>query len=297
MLMLSKKATDLIVPGRIIGSTDGQPWLVLSSVLTSNGHKFRLADLGGTLVPTPPDFQPISFQAARFAAMLRRAFNPDIDQYVKEYIRAAGLPVDQGMNWAKYLYKIMSPTRLGAPSGPAGEEYADETIGQYIIPLVMGHRGILDSSNEHGFQQKIKSFPPEVQEMPLDKQVSLFLQKSFKYRIGEARRYCRETLQGQDVSEDVTGESFVSTTPEDEGEGGMSPLETQEHATGTRSFQEVEEGIELRGLPDTVEELRDRQVRHSPFLLDTQEIPASRGPAVHAAPFPSTSGAHVIRRD
>ena len=105
----SKVATSrLLAPGRIVGSIDGQPWLVLSSIKTKDGLSFKLADLMGSPVSIPPHFDPVPIRFSRFAAMLHLAFNKDIDAMMKALIRDAQLPVDQSMNWAKFLYSTLA---------------------------------------------------------------------------------------------------------------------------------------------------------------------------------------------
>ena len=129
--MGSMKLADsrLLQPGRVVGSTDGSAWLVLSSIRTGSGLQFRLADLAGRPAPTPHDFDPVHPKFAHLAAMLRRlAFNPDFDEYVKAYIRRAGLPLDPSMNWAKYLQ-----SRLGPQLGTFDPEITDEAIHHIIF--------------------------------------------------------------------------------------------------------------------------------------------------------------------
>jgi hypothetical protein len=227
----------LVVPGHVVGSTDGQPWLVLSRMNTKDGAVYKLADLMGSPIPTPPHFDPVPFRIARIASLIRLAYNRQFDDYVKDSIRQAGLPVDQDMNWAKYLYKILAsklPTH--------DEEIIDETIHEIIIRVLL-NRHALDPNNPNGFQQKIQGFkwaPGQTEELPLEKQVTEFLKKSFRFRKEEAIKYA-ERLQGGEGETDP--KDFLST--EAEGDEDTSPIETIEHGTGMQDFQHTEENLDL----------------------------------------------------
>ena len=227
----------LAVPGHVIGSTDGRSWLVLSSVSTKDGVSYKLADLAGNPVPTPPDFDPVPFRAARIATLLKTAFDKNVDVYVKAYIRDADLPVDQSMAWDKYLYQIFS-TALRAV-GVVDEDYIDETIRD-IVTKVMGDRHVLSEQFSHIVRNFTKK-NPKFSKLPLEKQVTDVLKNSFRKRIGEARRYAREVILGQDVSEGVTNNSLISMTPEEE--GGPSLLDVMEAPSS--QFEQAEENVEL----------------------------------------------------
>ena len=231
-------ASRLLVPGHIVGSSDGQPWLVTSSLKTKDGVRFKLADLMGRSIDTPPRFDPVPFRIARIATLLRLAYNKDFDEYVKSAIRAAGLPVDQSMNWAKYLYKIF-PRYLPTHD----EEIIDEALHEIIIRVLV-NRNVLSPENPSGFQQSIEKYPQEVQGLSLEKQVTEFLKKSFTFKIDETVKYVNRVLKGQAPGEDEEpGQDLFSLEPE-EGEG-ESLLNTKEQGTGIQDFQQMEENIDL----------------------------------------------------
>src|SRR4051812_32699572 len=97
---------SLIRAGSIVHTVNGGVYRCTAKLASGGESIFRLADLQGKPVPVPADFRPISPALARFAAWMRLAFNQDFDLYVKEYIRAAGLPVDPTMDWAKWFNKV-----------------------------------------------------------------------------------------------------------------------------------------------------------------------------------------------
>jgi hypothetical protein len=166
-------ASRLLAPGRIVGSIDGQPWLVLSSIKTKDGLQFKLADLSGSPVSTPPHFDPIPIRFARFASMLHLAYNKDIDAMMKALIRDAQLPVDQGMNWAKYLYSTL------APQLPTKDEDKVDEVLHFIIFKIL-ERHILTEKFPGIVENFIKT-NPQFKDMPLDKKVSVILKN---YLVG-----------------------------------------------------------------------------------------------------------------
>ena len=251
----------LLQPGHIIGSSDGSAYIITSSIMTGEGFHYRLADLRGRPVYTPAQFDPVPFNHARIGAWLRLlAYNKEFDTYIKAYLQQAGLPIDPSMNWAKYLQ-----TTIGPQLGTFDAEIQDEAIHYIIIkvlspstPLASGEvfgRDFLNPSNPHGLQNAIESFKakaranPEkyknnINDMPLEKQVTEVLKKHFAWRADEARRYVKEVLQGQDVSEGVEGESFVDINPQ-EGEEGGGILDMPDQATGTQDFEEAMTDVDM----------------------------------------------------
>ena len=251
--MVFRRMADfrLLTAGRVVGSTDGMVWLVHSSIRTKNGLHFKLADLAGNAVPTPPGFDPVPPRMARLASIIRLAYNVDFDLYVKEYISEAAKAgsfgeefvnkptqaIDPGMNWAKFFQKALAPYL-----GTTDSETQDEGVS-YIINLVLLERKTLLQPR---FQEIVDNFTaknPKFPELPVAKQITIILMNNFGRRGQEGRRYVREVLQGQDVSEGVTGESFVGIEPETE--EGTSPVETREHGVGEKDFYDVEQDVEM----------------------------------------------------
>jgi hypothetical protein len=247
-------ASRLLAPGRIVGSIDGQPWLVLSSIKTKDGLQFKLADLSGSPVSTPPHFDPIPIRFARFASMLHLAYNKDIDAMMKALIRDAQLPVDQGMNWAKYLYSTL------APQLPTKDEDKVDEVLHFIIFKIL-ERHILTEKFPGIVENFIKT-NPQFKDMPLDKKVSVILKnylvggKGFMGRKQEAIRYLKRIIEGQDISADeveqgLLEDTHVSLTPDtspettETGEGASSILDVPQYATGTQAQEQVEEDTDM----------------------------------------------------
>jgi hypothetical protein len=252
MLPCKVAASRLLAPGRIVGSIDGQPWLVLSSIKTKDGLQFKLADLTGSPVSTPPHFDPIPIRFARFASMLHLAYNKDIDAMMKALIRDAQLPVDQSMNWAKYLYSTLAPLL------PTKDEDKIDEVLHFIIFKVW-ERHILTDQLPGIMENFIKS-DPQFAKKPLDKQISWILKN---YLVGgrgagwpgrkqEAVRYLKRIIEGQDtptadIDKGVGEDTLVSMEPAvnegEESEGSI--LDTPEYATGTQAQEQVEDDIDM----------------------------------------------------
>jgi hypothetical protein len=240
MVISKLAASRLLVPGCIVGSTDGQPRLVLSRISTKDGVVCKLADLMGKPVLTPSDFDPVPMRIARIATLLKLAYNKQVDAYVKDGIRDAGLPVDQSMQWDNYLYEIFAKSLKKV--GIIDEEDIDETIHHVIY--LMFQRHILDQQLPHIIENFTKSpKQPDFAGLPLEKQITKVLKSNFIDRVGEAQKYAREVIQGQDVSENVTGDSLLSMTPEEEGEPGL--LDIMQSPNYTRDLNRAENNAEL----------------------------------------------------
>ena len=64
----------------------------------------------------------------KISALVRLAFNPDFDSYVKTAIEAKGLPVDPKMDWAKWLEGVYRSS-----VSPLKAELRDEAIHHMLI--------------------------------------------------------------------------------------------------------------------------------------------------------------------
>jgi len=232
--MSNSKFSPLIRAGAIIHTVDNKIFRCTSKLASNDGVlKFRLADLQGKPVQLPADFRPISPALARFAAWMRYivAYNKDFDMYVKEYIRAAGLPVDPEMNWAKFLSAVVAPKLISRDP-----EVQDEALHQIIIKA-LAERSILDANNPNGFSNAIKKFPPAVQNLPLAKQVTRFLEKAFAWRVKEANEYIRRFVF-QDQADSMWGGEEPDATD-------VNLLDTKDNIGGTEGYDIAEADIEV----------------------------------------------------
>jgi hypothetical protein len=213
------KIARLFEAGSIISDANGSMFRVRAKTAGPGGVVFKLADMQGKPVPTPTDFHPINHYAAKLAKWMRFvvAYNADWDQYVKEYIRAAGLPVDESYNWAKWFQAKFLPKLKG------DDEVKDEAIHHTIV-TALAHRKALDPNNPSGFQNVIKRFPAGVQSLPLEKQVTQFLLTLFSGRVQEANQFI-DKVQRPD------SDSISEPTKDDPNENGRNAIDVQNYAT------------------------------------------------------------------
>jgi hypothetical protein len=187
------KLSHLIRVGSIVYSVDGSMYRCTSK-LASGGSvsRFQLTDLQGKPVKViQPGWKPISPALARFASWMRWvvAYNKDFDLYVKEYIAAAGLPIDPTMNWSRFFSARIAPKLMSRDP-----EVQDEAI-HHIIINALAERSILEN-----FKDAIKKFPAHIRELPLERQVTTFLMQNFNWRIAEANRYIQQFIFQENTS-------------------------------------------------------------------------------------------------
>jgi hypothetical protein len=229
------KFAHLIQPGAVVETIGGGVYRVVSKIASSGEFTFKLADMQGNPVPVPTDFKPVTPALARFAAWMRYvvAYNEDFDTYVKEYIRAAGLPVDHEMNWAKFFQAKIAPKLISHDPG-----ITDEALHQIIIKS-LAERKILDSSNPSGFAHAIKKFPASIRNLPLEKQVRAFLVQAFTWRVSEANKYIQTV-----VFQEGTDSMWETENGEEDGKE-TNRLDTEELATGLGSYNQIEADVDI----------------------------------------------------
>jgi hypothetical protein len=241
------KLSSLLIPGKLAFTLNGDAYRVTSKVATDELASFKLADLNGKPVQTPANFHPVSAALARTAAWMRFvfAYNADFDLYVKEYIKAAGLPVDKDMNWAKWFQSIYPRKLYGITKDP---EVVDEAIHQVII-TALAHRKDLTKFDPN-------RLPEGARQQPLEKQVTTYLEWLFKKRVSEAYDFIKDKLQPEEETsidegwdEDSTHTFGPGSQPGKQDVGGnRSIIDTEEYATPPD--QSSDEAHDLAGLRD-----------------------------------------------
>ena len=241
---MNPKVSHLIRAGAIVHTVNGGVFRCTSKIASSEGIRFRLADLQGKPVPTPADFRPISPALARFAAWMRLAYNKDFDLYVKESIKAAGLPVDPTMNWSRFFAAKVAPKLMSKDP-----EIQDEAIHQIIVKTLVERNAL---SN---FSAAIKKFPPHIQEKPLDRQVTVFLMQIFNWRIREANDYIKDFIF-QDQTSSMWAEG-------DNGEGAedVNLLDNAESTTSQGGYDTVDTDVDVAHFRKGFERFLDEKFR------------------------------------
>ncbi len=219
------KLARLISAGQLVHAIDGSVYRVLSTSKDGDGFTFKLANLQGQPCPIPADFHPVNPVMARFASLLRiLSYNKDLTKIVNSMIEQHGFPTDPKMDWSAYVQEAMAPA-LAAVSPDF--DLQDEAIYQVIV------RALLDRDILADFPTAIKKFPPGVQKLPVERQVSEYLKKAFVWRIQEAKKY----MQTVQPSEEMSLEQPAHDTESGE---SYSLLDTEEHATGTEDYADAD---------------------------------------------------------
>jgi hypothetical protein len=266
---MNSKVSRLIRVGSLIHSAEGEIYRCTSKVASQGDVIFRLANLQGKSVQTPKGFCPIPSSFVRFAAWMRYvvAYNKDFDMYVKAYIQQAGLPVDHTMDWAKWFSTTIGPKLMSRDI-----EIQDEAIHQIIIQT-LAERSVLDSSNPNGFSHAIKRFPERIQNLPLERQVTVFLFQAFMWRVSAANDYIKKVIFQKDT------ESMWGGTEEQ----GINLLDTEEHAN-MGDYSAVDADIDIdrfrRGFSDYLHNKYDEGLAEpvlTLFDLLYEEIKESNG--------------------
>jgi hypothetical protein len=224
---MNAKFSPLIRAGAIVHSADGSVFRCTSKLASEGTVRYCFADLQGKPVQPPTDFFPVTAALARHAAWMRYivAFNKDFDQYVKEYIRESGLPVDETMNWAKWFAAVIAPKLMSRD-----EEEQDEAI-HHIIINALAKRKVLSR-----FEERIHSFPEKTQSETLERQVTLFLIQTFMWRVEEANNYIKKVMRQENT------DSMWSPGNDDSKE--VNVLDTEEHAS-EGEYEAVETDIDI----------------------------------------------------
>jgi hypothetical protein len=131
----AQKLASRVEPGQMIEFADGSRRRVLGKSASATGVRLVLARVGGQDVVDIEKFSalgPVSPAMRRLASFVHRvlAYDAQLDEYVKTAIRDAGLPVDNTINWSKFLYRIYTPLLLPLTKDP---NLIDEAIHDVVI--------------------------------------------------------------------------------------------------------------------------------------------------------------------
>jgi hypothetical protein len=218
--------------------------IVASSVTPDKEPSLRISDLlGKTTSVKATDLGIVTRGEARLGRFMRfYAYNSDIDRYVKETIRAAGLPVDDSWNWSAWFSRKFAPYLMSK----------DPDVQTDAIFDVLANN-LWENNGLKKWQEVIKSFPEEVQNLSVEKQITAYLVKLFKWKIGQANRYIRNRM---DSPEDVEMVSMEGEYGPEGGNGGDSESETYnildspEHATPPVGQEEFEVNSDTKRFRD-----------------------------------------------
>lgn len=173
-LVVAKMATRADVgflPGQIL-NLEGGVFRVEAKIFDPKGSRFRLASLDGSKILSveAKDLRPMSPLEVRVARFVHLAFNKDFDMYVKESVRSHGFPVDEDMDWSRWW-----EAKTRGKFGYAGEDLRDEAVHNLIIWALVENNKLADFDPSR--------LNPEIQKLPLEKQITSFLQRVFSDRL------------------------------------------------------------------------------------------------------------------
>lgn len=240
-------------PGQIVRGIDLSVYRVMSKIAGPEGAVVRMANLNGEPVELPPNFTPIGSRMAHFASamFLHLAYNKDFDLYVRAYCEQAGLPIPVGpdgqpFHWAEWLQNTIVP-KLHVPSDSMADREAikDEAIHEMLFNE-LGHRNVLSK-----FKSRIKKFRKKdpatgkyndyVKNLPVAKQLTVYLTQIFKWRIEEMNRKIKDITPPEEES--MVRDDWQGGHAEEE--EGQNILETKEHSKDLGEIQSVESAHDI----------------------------------------------------
>lgn len=242
-----------IDPGQIITTREGRSFRVKAKIASPSGEKYQLTNIAGTQKLTLSSSELAkkglitSPKMMRFVATLRMiaVYGLEIDKIVKEAIKESGYPIDEAQNWDKWFQKNYISRLLGANSaGGDDEDLVDEAISHVLVQELYDRKALskFDPSR----------VPADVQNKPLDKQITFFLTYMFGNRLGDARDFISKHVGWKkNKDEDTPSQSQTQLFQETEEDGTeFNILDTEEHAQPNRSVSDIEEEDELKTIRD-----------------------------------------------
>ena len=251
------KIASSVSAGQSFDMVDGSRLRIHQVASSPDGMVLRTKDQTGKMATlTVKQFAtrgPVSPAMRRLASFVRLALSKNIDLYVKEAIKAAGLPVDPTMNWSSYVNKVYAPMFLKTTNE---QDLWDDAISEMLMHELF----------ENKFIQK--HFKPEdwTQDAELDKKVTAFVKQFLKFRreqavinlkklrgigTGETQK---DLLKGQNVS--VTGLETSADRGKDQTESSANIVDMlpESHEKSMRDVNDYEGMEDVQGFLDAFKE-------------------------------------------
>ncbi len=243
----AQKIASRAEPGQRIELADGSRIRVLQKSASPQGLRFVVAGDGGTQALSLRQLAalgPMSPGMLRLASFVRHvlAFDASVDAYVKEAIRAAGLPVDPTMNWSKYLDRMYTPITRKLTQD---EDLRDEAVLDMVVKELIFNQMLSpsDTAKSH--------FNPDhasLQGKELANKVTAFLTSLFEHRKEDVVSYVKKQMgngmRGQ------KGEEFTPSLDEPLDDSGDSGVLTR----GDRLVADNDDNFDLRDSEEEVHE-------------------------------------------
>ncbi len=183
-----RKISSLVNTGQTLETVDGRRFFVTAKVAVAGGPSFRLVTPTASQYVTArqlAEMDPLAPGLVRLAHVLRfYAFNKDFDLYIKDAIRAEGLPVDPTAHWDRFFQKIYRPMLadyMRSRGVKPDDEVIDEAIHATIIDALLSREGLSK------FRPSSKGKGKQYTEGQA-RQVTKFLSNLFEYEKTRAKR-------------------------------------------------------------------------------------------------------------
>jgi hypothetical protein len=239
--------------GQIVSDSQGIQYRVASTNSGPHGSVISLSDLQG---------KPVHLSAA---AIRRIAYNHHFDLYILSYIERYNQanpskelpyplgPDGQPFRWSRWFQSEIATKLITPVKGPAGDDLKDEAIHEMIF-TVLGQRKILDQ-----FRTKIKSFHKDIGKLDEAKQLTVFLCKSFRFRVSEMNEELRQQKMYNSPTPDQEISMWQPVRGEEQDDAEQNILDTEEHGSDV-DFESPEAKMEVakfrKGFARWVEEPR-----------------------------------------
>jgi hypothetical protein len=239
--------------GQIVSDSQGIQYRVASTNSGPQGSVISLSDLQG---------KPVHLSAA---AIRRIAYNHHFDLYILSYIERYNQanpgkelpyplgPDGQPFRWSRWFQSEIATKLITQVKGPAGDDLKDEAIHEMIF-TVLGQRKILDQ-----FRTKIKSFHKDIGKLDEAKQLTVFLCKSFQFRVSEMNKELRQQKMYNSPTPDQEISMWQPVRNEEQDDAEQNILDTEEHGSDV-DFESPEAQMEVakfrKGFARWVEEPR-----------------------------------------
>ena len=254
----AQKIASTVSAGQSFDMVDGSRLRIHQVASSPDGMVFATKDqTGKTATLTLKQFAalgPVSPAMRRLASFVRLALSKNIDLYVKEAIKAAGLPVDPTMNWSSYINKVYAPLFLKTTNE---QDLWDDAVSEMLMHELF----------ENKFIQK--HFKPQdwTQDEAMDKKVTAFLKQFVKFRreqalinlkklrgIGTGDTH-KDLLKGEGGST-VTGLESAADRGKDNTESSANVLDMlpESHEKSMRDINEYEGMEDVQGFLDAFKE-------------------------------------------
>lgn len=230
------KLSTRVEAGHVIETVSGRRYLVASKIAGKDGVVFHLSTPTESLSVTAQqlvDLEPLPSGVSRLASVLRLyAFNKLFDRAVKDAVERYDLPVDEGMDWAKWFEAVFTPylrEYMLSKGMKPNSEIIDEAIHAIIADSLYFRDGLAKFPKpDRKRLKKEKGYKADIA-----RQVTKFLSNLFDYEKTKAKR---EIIRMTNVvphfehgGEQGQGMAVPMEQPSESGEE-QNILETEEHA-------------------------------------------------------------------